>query len=112
MRFVIFVVLTFTVAWHSRPRLRWFSHGTGMALVAIACIAIAVLTVPIGLGVKERSPHEHTFIAGYTNGYIYYCPTAEQLLNVGGAQEDSDCLLAPEWQGVYENKVTSMLKDL
>jgi hypothetical protein len=70
------------------------------------------LTVPIGLGIKEQSPHEYTFIAGYTNGYIYYCPTAEQLLNVGGAQEDCDCLLAPEWQSVYEKKVTSMLKDL
>ena len=70
------------------------------------------LTVPIGLGIKQRSPHEHTFVAGYTNGYIYYCPTAEQLLNVGGAQEDSDCLLAPEWQAVYEKKVTSILKNL
>jgi hypothetical protein len=70
------------------------------------------LTVPIGLGIKQRSPHEHTFVAGYTNGYIYYCPTAEQLLNVGGAQEDSDCLLAPEWQEVYEQRVTALLKAL
>ena len=51
------------------------------------------LTVRIGLGIKERSPHENTFVAGYTNGYIYYAPTAEQLVNVGGAQEDSDCVL-------------------
>ena len=29
-----------------------------------------------------------TFVAGYTNGYIYYAPTAEQLLNPGAAQED------------------------
>jgi hypothetical protein len=70
------------------------------------------LTVPIGLGIKQRSPHEHTFVAGYTNGYIYYCPTAEQLLNVGGAQEDSDCVLAPEWQALYEQRVTALLKGL
>ncbi len=70
------------------------------------------LTVPIGLGIKERSPHEHTFVAGYTNGYIYYAPTAEQLLNVGGAQEDSDCILAPEWQEAFEGAVDEMLQQL
>ena len=70
------------------------------------------LTVPIGLGIKKRSPHEWTFVAGYTNGYIYYCPTAEQLKNVGGAQEDSDCLLAPEWQKLYEDKAADILRRL
>lgn len=55
------------------------------------------MTVEIGLDIKQRSPHELTFVAGYTNGYIYYCPTAAQLGNIGAAQEDCDCLLAPEW---------------
>ncbi|GAF92555.1 unnamed protein product, partial [marine sediment metagenome] len=53
-----------------------------------------------------------TFVSGCTNGYIYYAPTAEQLQNRGGAQEDSDCLLAPEWQRMYEEKVDAMLKEL
>ncbi len=70
------------------------------------------LTVRIGLGIKQRSPHKMTFVAGYTNGYIYYSPTAEQLLNVGGAQEDSDCILAPEWQALFEAKVADVLKQL
>ena len=70
------------------------------------------LTVEIGLNVKKTSPHKTTFVAGYTNGYIYYAPTAEQLLNVGGAQEDSDCILAPEWQKLYESKAIEMLKKL
>lgn len=70
------------------------------------------LTVRIGLGIKQRSPHPHTFVAGYTNGYIYYAPTAEQLRNLGGAQEDSDCVLAPEWQEMYERKVAEILKRL
>jgi hypothetical protein len=70
------------------------------------------LTVQIGLGVKERSPHQPTFVAGYTNGYIYYCPTAEQLANAGYAQEDSDCILAPEWQAIFEAKVTEILRKL
>jgi hypothetical protein len=70
------------------------------------------LTVRIGLNIKKASPHDRTFVAGYTNGYIYYSPTAEQLLNVGGAQEDSDCILAPEWQKLYEAKAAEMLKKL
>lgn len=70
------------------------------------------LTVRIGLNLKKGSPHEHTFVAGYTNGYIYYAPTTEQLQNVGGAQEDSDCLLAPHWQKVYEDKAAEILRNL
>lgn len=70
------------------------------------------LTVQIGLNIKQRSPHELTFVAGYTNGYIYYAPTAEQLRNVGGAQEDSDCLLAPQWQQLYEEQVARLLDQL
>lgn len=70
------------------------------------------LTVEIGLGIKKTSPHKNTFVAGYTNGYIYYTPTAKQLENRGGAQEDSDCLLAPEWQKLFEDKVTQILRKL
>ena len=70
------------------------------------------LTVRIGLNIKQQAPHKLTFVAGYTNGYIYYSPTAEQLLNVGGAQEDSDCILAPEWQALFESCVTNLLKKL
>ena len=68
------------------------------------------LTVEIGLNIKKSSPHKQTFVAGYTNGYIYYTPTAKQLENRGGAQEDSDCLLAPEWQMQFENKVAGILR--
>lgn len=70
------------------------------------------LTVRIGLNVKQHSPHRRTLVAGYTNGYIYYAPTADQLRNVGGAQEDSDCILAPQWQERYESHVAEMLKKL
>jgi len=70
------------------------------------------LSVEIGLKVKRASPHEFTFVAGCSNGYIYYAPTAEQLASPGAAQEDSDCLLAPEWQKVYEAAVAAMLARL
>lgn len=67
------------------------------------------LSVEIGLNIKKRSPHKFTFVAGVTNGYIYYTPTAEQLKNWGGAQEDSDCMLAPEWQRIFEDEVEKIL---
>lgn len=70
------------------------------------------LVVEIGLNIKKRSPYATTFVAGYTNGYIYYAPTAEQLRNVGGAQEDSDCILAPAWQKLFEDKANEILRDL
>ena len=70
------------------------------------------LTVRIGLNLKERAKQKPVFVAGYTNGYIYYAPTAEQLLNVGNAQEDSDCILAPEWQAIFETKALEVLEKL
>jgi hypothetical protein len=70
------------------------------------------LSVQTGLSLKKASPHPLTFVAGVTNGYIYYTPTAKQLENRGGAQEDSDCLLAPEWQELYENKAVEILQKL
>lgn len=72
----------------------------------------AELTVNIGLNIKKKSPFENTFVAGYTNGYNYYAPTAEQLKNVGYAQEDSDCMLAPEWQAIFETKAQEMIQQL
>jgi len=70
------------------------------------------LTVQLGLNIKKSAINENTFIAAYTNGYIYYAPTAEQLRNIGEAQEDSDTNLAPEWQMMFENKATEILRKL
>ena len=70
------------------------------------------LTVEIGLNIKKRSPAPLTFVAGYCNGYIYYAPTAQGRNNKGYAQEDCDCLLAPEWEKLYEAKVDAILKRL
>ncbi len=70
------------------------------------------LTVPIGLNIKAAAKNDMSFVAGYSNGYIYYSPTAEQLENRGGAQEDSDCLLAPEWQALFETRAAEVLDGL
>lgn len=72
----------------------------------------AELTVPIGLKIKEASPHDKTFVAGYSNGYLYYAPTAEQGVNVGRAQEDSDCILGNEWEAIFLDTVEQLLERL
>ena len=97
---------------------RDLSEGTGTIQVEVVGLRIGdfvlvtfpgELSVQIGLNIKKRSPHRLTFVAGITNGYIYYAPTAEQLRNAGSAQEDSDCELAPEWQALFEAKAAEML---
>jgi hypothetical protein len=70
------------------------------------------LTVEIGLAIKKRSPAANTFVAGYTNGYIYYLPTEEQRSNTGYAQEDCDCIVAPEWQRLFDERIDSVLTRL
>jgi hypothetical protein len=67
------------------------------------------LTVEIGLNIKRRATAPHTFVAGYCNGYLYYLPTASQRGNTGYAQEDCDCLIAPEWQQQFESKALNLL---
>ena len=100
-------------------------YGAGNKTIEVELVGLRVgefvlttfpgeVTVPIGLNIKKASKHNFTFVAGYTNGYIYYAPTAQQLKNAGGAQEDSDCLLAPAWQKIFEAKakviITGLLK--
>ncbi|MBM3739428.1 MAG: hypothetical protein FJW39_26970 [Acidobacteria bacterium] len=68
------------------------------------------LTVEIGLNIKKRrAADSFTFVAGYTNGYIYYTPTAAQRNNTGFAQEDCDSMVAPEWQAAFEERALSIL---
>ncbi|MDD4107851.1 MAG: hypothetical protein PHH93_03935 [Prolixibacteraceae bacterium] len=70
----------------------------------------AEVSVQVGLNIKKMSPFEHTFVAGYTNGYLHYTPTAEQIGT--GAYQDQSCLLAPGWQKIYEDMVNEILKKL
>ncbi len=72
----------------------------------------AELTVRIGLGLKKRAEKPNSFVSGYTNGYLYYAPTAEQAKNRGGAQEDSDCVLDPRWQEQFETAALRLWKGL
>ncbi len=70
------------------------------------------VTVEIGLSIKQAARDPHAFVAAYTNGYIFYTPTVQQRNNTGYAQEDCDCIVAPEWQKIFELKALEMLRGL
>ncbi len=70
------------------------------------------LTVEVGLDIKRQADDPHAFVAGYTNGYIYYTPTETQRRNSGYAQEDCDTLVAPEWRRQFELKALDVLRRL
>ncbi len=65
------------------------------------------LFVEIGLNIKKASPYKDTFIAAYSNGYIHYAPTKNAF--DGGDYEDTNSLLDPGWQQIFEEKVAKLL---
>lgn len=70
----------------------------------------AELLVEIGLNLKRVSPFPHTLVAACSNGYLHYGPPAEAYDR--GGYEVTECLLAPEWQQIYETAVTGILRRL
>jgi len=77
------------------------------------CVLItapAELLVEVGLNIKRASPYEHTFIAAFSNGYMHYGPPAAEYGR--GGYETTECLLAPEWQGIYEKKANEIISRL
>ena len=70
------------------------------------------VTVQIGLNLQSAIGDANAHVSGYTNGYLYYTPTAAQRKNTGYAQEDCDSLVAPEWQAIFEKKAGEVLKSL
>ncbi len=67
----------------------------------------AEVLVQVGLNVKNASPYEYTFMAAYSNGYIHYGPPASEYPK--GGYEVTECLLAPEWQALYEAKAKEVI---
>ena len=68
------------------------------------------LLVEIGLNIKKVSPYAHTIVAGFTNGYMHYGPPAAAYSR--GGYEVTECLLAPEWQKLYEEKAVEVISRL
>jgi len=68
------------------------------------------LFAEVGLHIKQQSPLEYTFMAGYTNGHLGYAPTADAYESA--AYEDCLTPYAPEWQEIYEQKALEIIRRL
>jgi hypothetical protein len=77
------------------------------------CVLIsspAEMLVEVGLNVKKASPYQHTFMAAYSNGYLHYGAPADYYDK--GGYEVTECLLAPEWQAIYEQTAAEIISKL
>ena len=74
------------------------------------CVILAApmeLLVEVGLRMKRNSPYPHTLIAAFSNGYMHYAPPADYYLK--GGYEATECLLAPEWEAIFDAKLVEVL---
>ena len=49
-------------------------------------------------------------MSAFSNGYIHYGPPAADY--VRGGYEVTECLVAPEWQAMYEEKAAEVIRRL
>ncbi len=77
------------------------------------CILIAspleVLT-EVSLNIKNASPCPHTFLVPFSNGYLHYGPPADYYDK--GGYEATECLIAPQWQELFETTVQRIIRRL
>jgi hypothetical protein len=85
----------------------------GLEIQAIRIADSVFVTAPMeilaetGLKIKQTSPHDHTLIAAICNGYLHYSPPASYYPR--GGYEVTECLLAPEWEAIFDATVKELL---
>ncbi len=68
------------------------------------------LLAEVGLNVKRMSPFKNTLVVSLSNGYLHYAPPASYYPR--GGYEATECLLAPEWEGIFEAAVRGIFNEL
>jgi len=105
-----------TIARHEAINREAGGNTASAELHALQIGDFVLLTAPIeilsevGQNIKKRSPHPHTFVSGFTNGYLHYGPPASDYPS--GSYEVTECFLAPEWQAIFETEAAGMLRKL
>jgi hypothetical protein len=77
---------------------------------AVLITSPAELLVEVGLNLKRASPHAHTLVVPFSNGYLHYGVPADAYGR--GSYEAAECLLAPEWQQLYEQTAIGIMHRL
>ncbi|MBI3923596.1 MAG: hypothetical protein HY318_19410 [Armatimonadetes bacterium] len=77
---------------------------------AVLIAAPMEMLTEVGLNVKKMSPFPHTYVVSLANGYLHYAAPASYYPR--GGYEVNECLLAPEWEGVFMSAVQCILDEL
>lgn len=105
-----------TLAWHEQHNA---SYGTDTVPAEILGVRIGeaiLVTAPveplsqIANRVRKLSSLPQTSVIGYANGYYHYGAPPEAYHN--GGYETVECMLAPEWEAIYEETVQRLLNRL
>ena len=100
---------------------KWINDKAGISTITVEvqgirigdCVIItspAEVLVEVSLNVKKASPYRNTFIAAYSNGYMHYGAPASYYDK--GGYEVTECLLAPQWQQMFEKKANEIIHRL
>jgi hypothetical protein len=63
-----------------------------------------------GLKIKKTAPFDRTYVVSLANGYLHYAPPASYYPR--GGYEVTECLLAPEWEKIFETVVQDIFDEL
>ncbi len=77
------------------------------------CLFIAApleMVAEVGFKVRELSPFKHTCVISNSNGYLHYAAPASYYGR--GGYETTECLLAPEWEAIFETAVRGIMEDV
>ncbi|MSR65177.1 MAG: hypothetical protein EXS18_05285 [Verrucomicrobiae bacterium] len=77
------------------------------------CVFIAApmeMLAEVGFNVKKWSPFKHTYVISDANGYLHYALPASYYGR--GGYEATECLLAPDWEKIFEQAVRQILEEL
>lgn len=83
---------------------------------AIAIGQCVLVTAPVevltqvALNIKAASPFPHTYIVGFSNGYLHYGPPAGDYDKE--SYEVTECLLGPGWQAIFESTAAELIAQL
>jgi len=105
-----------TLEWHEKYNKSYNDSDVETEVVGVKIGKALLITAPveplseIGRRVRGFSPYECTFVLGYSNGYCHYGAPSE-IYNNGG-YETIECMLSPDWEGIYENAVKDIIEKL
>ena len=105
-----------TYAWHEEYNRKSGKADIEGEMAGLAFDDTAILAMPVeplsetGRETRALSPFAHTFVAGYSNGYMHYGAPASEYGN--GRYETIECFLGPGWEKVMLDSARRIFRAL